>query len=155
VRPIPDNIPEAPPAPVISRSGLVDEVEDEDEEDHHHSRRQKSVQQQDQEQKQSKNKRKKKKKKRGRSHQQEAQKQKAEGKKEADEETGEKSLDFEIEYVCLRDSQLFYFSKGLFTHTMLFPCCAAKGLDCVFPIRFTHCLRLTLSSPVMPCDIIL
>jgi splicing factor 3B subunit 2 len=94
-----DNIPEAPPAPVISRSGLVDEVEDEDEEEHHQSRRQKSVQQPDQEQKQSKNKRKKKKKKRGRSHQQEGQKPKAEEKKDADEETGEKKLDVEIEYI--------------------------------------------------------
>jgi hypothetical protein len=102
----PDNIPEAPPAPVISRSGLVDEVEDEEE--HHQSRRQKSVQQPDQEQKQSKNKRKKKKKKRGRGHQQEAQKQKAEEKKDADEETGEKSLDVEIEYVSLCDNQFFF-----------------------------------------------
>ena len=106
--PFPDNIPEAPPAPVISRSGLVDEVEDEDEEEHHQSRRQKSVQQPDQEQKQSKNKRKKKKKKRGRSHQQEGQKPKAEEKKDADEETGEKKLDVEIEYVSLFDSQFFF-----------------------------------------------
>lgn len=94
-----DNIPEAPPAPVISRSGLVDEVEDEDEEEHHKPRSQKSVQQPDQEQKQSKNKRKKKKKKRGRSRQQEARKRKAEEGKDADEETGEKNLDVEIEYI--------------------------------------------------------
>lgn len=94
-----DNIPEAPPAPVISRSGLVDEAEDEDEEEHQQSRRQKSVQQPDQEQKQSKNKRKKKKKKRGKSHQQEGQKQKGEEKKDADDETGEKKLDVEIEYI--------------------------------------------------------
>ena len=108
---IPDNIPEAPPAPVISRSGLVDE-EDEDEEDHHQPRRQKSVQQPDQEQRQSKNKRKKKKKKRGRSHQQGVQKQKAEDGKDADEETGEKNLDVEIEYVSFCDSQFYYLSTS-------------------------------------------
>jgi hypothetical protein len=117
--PFPDNIPEAPPAPVISRSGLVDEVEDEDEEDHHHSRRQKSVQQPDQEQKQSKNKRKKKKKKRGRNHQQEARKRKAEEKKDADDETGEKSLDVEIEYVSLHDSHFSLFKQKLLEWSVL------------------------------------
>lgn len=97
IYPFPENVPEAPPAPVISRSGLVDEVEDEDE-DHQPRRRQKSTQQPVQEQRQSKNKRKKKRKKRAKNNQQDLSKQKAD-KKEPDEETGENKLDIEIEYV--------------------------------------------------------
>ncbi|KAJ4435216.1 hypothetical protein ANN_23794 [Periplaneta americana] len=95
-----ENIPEAPPAPVISRSGLVDEIDDEDDEDQNQSgRKQKSVQQPEQDQRQSKNKRKKKRKKRAKHRQQELQKQKAEEKKDPDEETGEKEPDVEIEYI--------------------------------------------------------
>lgn len=94
-----ENIPEAPPAPVISRSGLVDEVDDEDEDHHQPRRRQKSTQQPVQEQRQSKNKRKKKRKKRAKNQQQDVPKQKADEEKEPDEETGEKKPDVEIEYI--------------------------------------------------------
>jgi hypothetical protein len=96
--PFPENIPDAPPPPVISRSGLVDEAEDEDE-DQTRGRQKSTPQQPVQEQKQSKNKRKKKRKKRAKNHQLDVPKQKADEKKDPDEETGEKKLDVEIEYV--------------------------------------------------------
>ena len=42
--------------------------------------------------------------------------------------------------------------KGRFTHNKPRPCRAAKGLKCVFPIRFTQCSRVlfTLAMP-RPC----
>lgn len=98
-----DNIPEAPPAPIISRSGggLVDEVDDDDEdEQQHHGRKQKSHH--PEQERQSKNKRKKKRKKHAKNRQQELQRQKEEGdklRKEDDEETGEKEPEVEIEYI--------------------------------------------------------
>jgi hypothetical protein len=97
--PFPENIPDAPPPPVISRSGLVNEGEDEDEDQHQPRGRQKSIQQPVQEQRQSKNKRKKKRKKRAKNHQEDGPKQKADESRDPDEETGEKKLDVEIEYV--------------------------------------------------------
>ena len=41
--------------------------------------------------------------------------------------------------------------KGRFTHRMPFPCRAAKGLECVFPIRFTQCSRVWFTL-AMPCS---
>jgi hypothetical protein len=43
-------------------------------------------------------------------------------------------------------------SKGQFTHTMLFPCCSAKALDCVFPIWFTQFGRVWFTHTMpFPC----
>ncbi|KAJ9589903.1 hypothetical protein L9F63_016964 [Diploptera punctata] len=97
-----DNIPEAPPAPIISRSGgLVDEMDDEDDDEQQlHGRKQKSNQ--PEQERQSKNKRKKKRKKHAKNRQQELQKQKEEEnkqKKEQDDETGENKPEVEIEYI--------------------------------------------------------
>lgn len=119
IYPFPENVPEAPPAPVISRSGLVDEVEDEDD-DHQPRRRQKSTQQPVQEQRQSKNKRKKKRKKRAKNYQQDLSKQKADGKKEPDEETGEKKPDVEIEYVpCTVKFSITFTRIKCFAHLLI------------------------------------
>ena len=41
-------------------------------------------------------------------------------------------------------------SKGRFTYSMPCPCRAAKGLECVFPIRFTQCCRVWFTL-AMPC----
>jgi hypothetical protein len=40
--------------------------------------------------------------------------------------------------------------KGRFTHSMPRLCRAAKGLECVFPIRFTQCGRVWFTL-AMPC----
>ena len=41
--------------------------------------------------------------------------------------------------------------KGRFTHSMPFPCRAAKGVECVFPVWFTQCGRIWFTL-AMPCS---
>ena len=61
-----------------------------------------------------------------------------------------------LSYFLLKPSWLsckpYDYSNGRFTHSMPFPCRAAKGLECVFPIWFTQCGRVwfTLAMP-RPC----
>ena len=56
---------------------------------------------------------------------------------------------------ALHKRQLYpwkWYYKGRFTHSMLCPCRAAKGLECVLPVWFTQCGRVwfTLAMP-RPC----
>jgi hypothetical protein len=55
---------------------------------------------------------------------------------------------------CGQGSCKSQFSRRRFTHSMPRPCRVAKGLECVFPIRFTQCGRTihTFHAMPIPCS---